>query len=162
MEIYLYILVDFKVFLFHGVIDVVICWVQKSSPAERERIIKQLKEELRLEEAKLVLLKKLRQSQIQRDTLQKVNNWIHTAHECILKPFQFQYYVSELPRLNILIYLIWAADVKFIKISYGNLGSPNQIAMFYFMRAVICEVISETGSNCELQQQLQRLSKGLL
>lgn len=50
---------------------------QKSSPAERERIIKQLKEELRLEEAKLVLLKKLRQSQIQRDTLQKVrvNYW---------------------------------------------------------------------------------------
>lgn len=45
---------------------------QKSSPAEREHIIKQLKEELRLEEAKLVLLKKLRQSQIQRDNLQKV------------------------------------------------------------------------------------------
>lgn len=51
--------------------DLLIC-LQKSSPAERERIIKQLKEELRLEEAKLVLLKKLRQSQIQRDTLQKV------------------------------------------------------------------------------------------
>lgn len=48
------------------------CRVQKSSPAERECIIKQLKEELRLEEAKLVLLKKLRQSQIQKDTLQKV------------------------------------------------------------------------------------------
>ncbi|XP_022611047.1 transcriptional repressor p66-alpha-like isoform X2 [Seriola dumerili] len=45
--------------------------LMQSSPAERERIIKQLKEELRLEEAKLVLLKKLRQSQIQRDTLQK-------------------------------------------------------------------------------------------
>ncbi|KAM7400790.1 hypothetical protein PAMA_005128 [Pampus argenteus] len=45
--------------------------LMKSSPAERERIIKQLKEVLRLEEAKLVLLKKLRQSQIQRDTLQK-------------------------------------------------------------------------------------------
>ncbi|XP_061776198.1 transcriptional repressor p66-alpha-like isoform X2 [Nerophis ophidion] len=42
-----------------------------SSPAERELIIKQLKEELRMEEAKLVLLKKLRQSQLQRDTLQK-------------------------------------------------------------------------------------------
>ncbi|KAG8014103.1 Transcriptional repressor p66-alpha [Nibea albiflora] len=48
--------------------------LMKSSPAERERIIKQLKEELRLEEAKLVLLKKLRQSQIQRDTLQKPSN----------------------------------------------------------------------------------------
>ncbi|XP_078143941.1 transcriptional repressor p66-alpha-like isoform X1 [Centroberyx gerrardi] len=45
--------------------------LMKSSPVERERIIKQLKEELRLEEAKLVLLKKLRQSQIQKDTLQK-------------------------------------------------------------------------------------------
>uniref|UniRef100_A0A1A7YL13 GATA zinc finger domain containing 2A n=1 Tax=Iconisemion striatum TaxID=60296 RepID=A0A1A7YL13_9TELE len=45
--------------------------LMKSSSAERERIIKQLKEELRLEEAKLVLLKKLRQSQIQRDNLQK-------------------------------------------------------------------------------------------
>ncbi|XP_029309947.1 transcriptional repressor p66 alpha-like isoform X2 [Cottoperca gobio] len=45
--------------------------LMKSSPAERERIIKQLKEELRLEEAKLVLLKKLRQSQIQKDALQK-------------------------------------------------------------------------------------------
>uniref|UniRef100_A0A1A8JHL0 GATA zinc finger domain containing 2A n=1 Tax=Nothobranchius kuhntae TaxID=321403 RepID=A0A1A8JHL0_NOTKU len=45
--------------------------LMKSSSAERERIIKELKEELRLEEAKLVLLKKLRQSQIQRDNLQK-------------------------------------------------------------------------------------------
>ncbi|XP_013876778.1 transcriptional repressor p66-alpha isoform X2 [Austrofundulus limnaeus] len=45
--------------------------LMKSSPAERKHIIKQLKEELRLEEAKLVLLKKLRQSQIQRDNLQK-------------------------------------------------------------------------------------------
>lgn len=40
----------------------------RSSPEERERLIKQLKEELRLEEAKLVLLKKLRQSQIQKET----------------------------------------------------------------------------------------------
>ncbi|XP_066460618.1 transcriptional repressor p66-alpha isoform X5 [Eleutherodactylus coqui] len=42
--------------------------IQRSSPEERERLIKQLKEELRLEEAKLVLLKKLRQSQIQKET----------------------------------------------------------------------------------------------
>ncbi|XP_017552665.1 transcriptional repressor p66-alpha-like isoform X3 [Pygocentrus nattereri] len=42
--------------------------LMKSSPEERERIIKQLKEELRLEEAKLVLLKKLRQSQIHKET----------------------------------------------------------------------------------------------
>ncbi|XP_068599480.1 GATA zinc finger domain containing 2Ab [Brachionichthys hirsutus] len=40
----------------------------KSSPEERERFIKQLKEELRLQEAKLVLLKKLRQSQIQKES----------------------------------------------------------------------------------------------
>lgn len=42
--------------------------LMKSSPQERERIIKQLKEELRLQEAKLVLLKKLRQSQIQKES----------------------------------------------------------------------------------------------
>ncbi|XP_022534633.2 transcriptional repressor p66-alpha isoform X1 [Astyanax mexicanus] len=42
--------------------------LMKSSPEEREHIIKQLKEELRLEEAKLVLLKKLRQSQIHKET----------------------------------------------------------------------------------------------
>ncbi|XP_067824618.1 GATA zinc finger domain containing 2Ab isoform X7 [Heptranchias perlo] len=41
--------------------------IMKSTPEERERMIKQLKEELRLEEAKLVLLKKLRQSQIQKE-----------------------------------------------------------------------------------------------
>lgn len=47
--------------------------MQKSSPEEREHIIKQLKEELRIQEAKLVLLKKLRQSQIQKEsTVQKV------------------------------------------------------------------------------------------
>ncbi|XP_020336087.1 transcriptional repressor p66-alpha isoform X4 [Oncorhynchus kisutch] len=46
--------------------------LMKSSPDERERIIKQLKEELRLQEAKLVLLKKLRHSQIQKEsTVQK-------------------------------------------------------------------------------------------
>uniref|UniRef100_A0A087XB30 GATA zinc finger domain containing 2Ab n=1 Tax=Poecilia formosa TaxID=48698 RepID=A0A087XB30_POEFO len=49
--------------------------LMKSSPEERERIIKQLKEELRLQEAKLVLLKKLRQSQIQKEsTVQKVSS----------------------------------------------------------------------------------------
>lgn len=42
-------------------------------------MIKQLKEELRLEEAKLVLLKKLRQSQIQKETpTQKVCAWVFT------------------------------------------------------------------------------------
>ncbi|KAG7259979.1 hypothetical protein CRUP_026536 [Coryphaenoides rupestris] len=42
--------------------------LMKSSPEERERVIKQLKEELRLQEAKLVLLKKLRQSQILKES----------------------------------------------------------------------------------------------
>ncbi|XP_028299501.1 transcriptional repressor p66-alpha isoform X2 [Gouania willdenowi] len=51
----------------------------KSSPEERERIIKQLKEELRLQEAKLVLLKKLRQSQIQKEsTVQKASGSVAT------------------------------------------------------------------------------------
>ncbi|XP_047231375.1 GATA zinc finger domain containing 2Ab isoform X2 [Girardinichthys multiradiatus] len=53
--------------------------LMKSSPEERERIIKQLKEELRLQEAKLVLLKKLRQSQIQKEsTVQKVSGSVAT------------------------------------------------------------------------------------
>ncbi|XP_026201491.1 GATA zinc finger domain containing 2Ab isoform X2 [Anabas testudineus] len=53
--------------------------LMKSSPEERERIIKQLKEELRLQEAKLVLLKKLRQSQIQKEsTVQKTTGSVAT------------------------------------------------------------------------------------
>lgn len=53
--------------------------LMKSSPEERERIIKQLKEELRLQEAKLVLLKKLRQSQIQKEsTAQKATGSVAT------------------------------------------------------------------------------------
>ncbi|XP_034036176.1 GATA zinc finger domain containing 2Ab isoform X2 [Thalassophryne amazonica] len=53
--------------------------LMKSSPEEREHIIKQLKEELRLQEAKLVLLKKLRQSQIQKEsTVQKVSGSVTT------------------------------------------------------------------------------------
>ncbi|XP_070816756.1 GATA zinc finger domain containing 2Ab isoform X5 [Chaetodon trifascialis] len=53
--------------------------LMKSSPEERERIIKQLKEELRLQEAKLVLLKKLRQSQIQKEsTVQKATGSVAT------------------------------------------------------------------------------------
>ncbi|KAI5106146.1 transcriptional repressor p66-beta, partial [Silurus meridionalis] len=39
------------------------------SIAERQRVIKALREELRLEEARLVLLKKLRQSQLQKENL---------------------------------------------------------------------------------------------
>lgn len=43
--------------------------LQGKSVAERQRVIKALKEELRLEEARLVLLKKLRQSQLQKENL---------------------------------------------------------------------------------------------
>ncbi|XP_035379258.1 GATA zinc finger domain containing 2Ab isoform X2 [Electrophorus electricus] len=43
--------------------------LMRSSPEERQKIITQLREELRLQEAKLVLLKKLRQSQIQKESV---------------------------------------------------------------------------------------------
>ncbi|XP_048476246.1 transcriptional repressor p66-beta [Rhincodon typus] len=42
-------------------------------PEERQMIIKQLRDELRLEEARLVLLKKLRQSQIQKENVVQKN-----------------------------------------------------------------------------------------
>lgn len=43
---------------------------------ERQQLIKQLRDELRLEEARLVLLKKLRQSQLQKENVvQKVKCW---------------------------------------------------------------------------------------
>ncbi|XP_011612990.2 GATA zinc finger domain containing 2Ab isoform X1 [Takifugu rubripes] len=53
--------------------------LMKSSPEEREHTIKQLKEELRIQEAKLVLLKKLRQSQIQKESsVQKTSGSVAT------------------------------------------------------------------------------------
>ncbi|XP_056599137.1 transcriptional repressor p66-alpha-like [Triplophysa dalaica] len=42
--------------------------LMKSSPQERERVITQFMEELRLEETKLILLKKLKHAQIQKDS----------------------------------------------------------------------------------------------
>lgn len=46
---------------------------QGKSIEERQQLIKQLRDELRLEEARLVLLKKLRQSQLQKENVvQKV------------------------------------------------------------------------------------------
>ncbi|XP_048018624.1 transcriptional repressor p66-alpha-like isoform X2 [Megalobrama amblycephala] len=42
--------------------------LMRSSAEERKRVVKQLKEELRLEEAKLILLKKIRHSQIHKDS----------------------------------------------------------------------------------------------
>lgn len=46
---------------------------QGKSLEERQQLIKQLRDELRLEEARLVLLKKLRQSQLQKENVvQKV------------------------------------------------------------------------------------------
>ncbi|XP_019901054.1 transcriptional repressor p66-alpha isoform X2 [Esox lucius] len=59
--------------------------LMKSSPEERDCIIKQLKDELRLEEAKLVLLKKLRQSQIQKDTLQKPSGLSGSAPPSLIR-----------------------------------------------------------------------------
>lgn len=59
-------------------------------------MIKQLKEELRLEEAKLVLLKKLRQSQIQKETTtQKVGLFLlvltlERRKKIYIKLWQFQ------------------------------------------------------------------------
>lgn len=52
-------------------------------------MIKQLKEELRLEEAKLVLLKKLRQSQIQKETTtQKVCVCVHSLLKSQQEPIK--------------------------------------------------------------------------
>lgn len=49
---------------------------QGKSLEERQQLIKQLRDELRLEEARLVLLKKLRQSQLQKENVvQKVKGW---------------------------------------------------------------------------------------
>ncbi|KAJ8011622.1 hypothetical protein DPEC_G00060180 [Dallia pectoralis] len=59
--------------------------LMKSSPEERDCIIKQLKDELRLEEAKLVLLKKLRQSQIQKDTAQKPSGLSGSAPPSLIR-----------------------------------------------------------------------------
>ncbi|XP_041430534.1 transcriptional repressor p66-beta isoform X3 [Xenopus laevis] len=48
---------------------------------ERQKLIKELRDELRLEEARLVLLKKLRQSQLQKENvLQKSHSVIRTAN----------------------------------------------------------------------------------
>lgn len=48
--------------------------LQGKTGEERQQMIKALREELRLEEARLVLLKKLRQSQMQKENVvQKVN-----------------------------------------------------------------------------------------
>lgn len=88
-------------------LTLVVIWfwsrVQKSSPEERERIIKQLKEELRLQEAKLVLLKKLRQSQIQKESsMQKVRTLrpllqsLHVCLDVLLVTF-FQSHIPSLP-----------------------------------------------------------------
>lgn len=50
--------------------------VQGKGIEERQQLIKQLRDELRLEEARLVLLKKLRQSQLQKENVvQKVKFW---------------------------------------------------------------------------------------
>ena len=45
------------------------CVLQGKTGEERQKMIRALREELRLEEARLVLLKKLRQSQMQKENL---------------------------------------------------------------------------------------------
>jgi hypothetical protein len=56
------------------------CVVQGKTGEERQKMIRTLREELRLEEARLVLLKKLRQSQMQKENLvQKVS---HSPTQC--------------------------------------------------------------------------------
>lgn len=64
-------------------LHVCVCVLQGKSVAERQRVIKALREELRLEEARLVLLKKLRQSQLQKENL------AHKVSICSLLPFFF-------------------------------------------------------------------------
>lgn len=52
----------------------VVAVLQGKTGEERQQMIKALREELRLEEARLVLLKKLRQSQMQKENVvQKVS-----------------------------------------------------------------------------------------
>ncbi|MEE6526414.1 hypothetical protein FKM82_027062, partial [Ascaphus truei] len=46
---------------------------------ERQQLIKQLRDELRLEEARLVLLKKLRQSQLQKENVLQKNPVVQNA-----------------------------------------------------------------------------------
>lgn len=63
-----------KISLIYNVYCVCVC-VQGKTGEERQQMIKALREELRLEEARLVLLKKLRQSQMQKENVvQKVSN----------------------------------------------------------------------------------------
>lgn len=59
----------FSLCLFVCIMCVCLSVLQGKSVAERQRVIKALREELRLEEARLVLLKKLRQSQLQKENL---------------------------------------------------------------------------------------------
>lgn len=75
------------------IMSVYVSVLQGKSVAERQQVIKALREELRLEEARLVLLKKLRQSQLQKENL---------AHKVAISdsfclPFHFT--VQLMPRL---------------------------------------------------------------
>jgi len=57
-----------------------ICFVlQGKTDDERQQMIKALREELRLEEAKLVLLKKLRQSQMQKENVVQKVRTLHNV-----------------------------------------------------------------------------------
>ncbi len=53
--------------------------LQGKTDDERQQMIKALREELRLEEAKLVLLKKLRQSQMQKENVVQKVRTVHNV-----------------------------------------------------------------------------------
>lgn len=80
---------------------VCVCFLQGKTGEERQKMIRALREELRLEEARLVLLKKLRQSQMQKENLaQKVNNiYLHTlirfSHSSLSCPLQSSLFPSS-------------------------------------------------------------------
>lgn len=74
------------------------CVLQGKSGEERQQMIKALREELRLEEARLVLLKKLRQSQMQKENVvQKVNlgfvsdTWVTLQHTSNSDAYSLKY-----------------------------------------------------------------------
>lgn len=65
---------NFSIWIPCVIVILFVCVFQGKTGEERQQMIKALREELRLEEARLVLLKKLRQSQMQKENVvQKVS-----------------------------------------------------------------------------------------
>ncbi|KAI4892426.1 hypothetical protein NFI96_019359, partial [Prochilodus magdalenae] len=67
------------------------------SVAERQRVIKALREELRLEEARLVLLKKLRQSQLQKENLSHKVSVVQSSSSSVHPSAHSSHVSSKLP-----------------------------------------------------------------